>query len=80
MLQGALNVPYPGAITPQILHEDMPSARAWRRDTLRPEHWLVPLTESCLAELDAVVQFLRALHVPSGISRPRRLSSRPVRR
>jgi alpha-ketoglutarate-dependent taurine dioxygenase len=45
--------------TPQMLHEAITDARAWKRETVSPEAWLVPFPPAGVAELDAVVQFLR---------------------
>jgi alpha-ketoglutarate-dependent taurine dioxygenase len=44
---------------PQMLHEQITDERAWKRETLSPEDWLVLFPQACVAELDAVVQFLR---------------------
>jgi alpha-ketoglutarate-dependent taurine dioxygenase len=44
---------------PQMLHEQITDERAWKRETLSPEDWLVPFPQACVAELDAVVQFLQ---------------------
>ena len=52
--------------TPQMLHEAITDARAWKRETLAPAAWLVPLPQACVAELDAVVQFLR--HSPQPVA------------
>jgi alpha-ketoglutarate-dependent taurine dioxygenase len=52
--------------TLQILHKAITDARAWKRETLSPEAWLVPFPPACVAELDAVVQFLR--HSPQPVA------------
>jgi alpha-ketoglutarate-dependent taurine dioxygenase len=52
--------------TPQMLREAITDARAWKRETLSPDAWLVPFPQACVAELDAVVQFLR--HDPQPIA------------
>lgn len=44
---------------PQILHETIEGGRAWKRETVTPADWLVPLPQTCVAELDEVVNFLR---------------------
>jgi alpha-ketoglutarate-dependent taurine dioxygenase len=49
---------------PQMLHEQITDERAWKRETLSPEDWLVPFSQACVAELDAVVQFLRQYPQP----------------
>jgi alpha-ketoglutarate-dependent taurine dioxygenase len=51
---------------PQMLHETIADARAWKRETVSPEDWLVPFPQACVAELDAVVQFLR--HSPQPVA------------
>jgi alpha-ketoglutarate-dependent taurine dioxygenase len=38
--------------------------KAWKRDGLRPEDWLVPLPAAAVAELDAVIERLRAAPRP----------------
>jgi hypothetical protein len=50
----------------QILHEAITDARAWTRETLSPEAWLMPFPPACVAELDAVVQFLQ--HSPQPVA------------
>jgi len=52
--------------TLQRLDEAITDARAWKRETLSPEAWLVPFPPACVAELDAVVQFLR--HFPQPVA------------
>jgi len=42
-----------------MLHEAIEDERAWKRETLHPEDWLVPLPPACVAELDEIVRFLR---------------------
>lgn len=61
MPQGA-TFPCPEETMPQILHAAITDARAWKRETLSPADWLVPLAPTCVDELDAIVQFLR--HYP----------------
>jgi alpha-ketoglutarate-dependent taurine dioxygenase len=43
----------------QRLHEEITDERAWKRETVSPEDWLVPFPQACVAELDALVQFVR---------------------
>ena len=50
--------------TPQMLHEAITDKRAWKRETLSPEDWLVPFPAGVLWELDAVVQYLRQYPQP----------------
>ena len=49
---------------PQMLHEQITDERAWKRETLSPADWLVPFPQACVAELNAVVQFLRQYPQP----------------
>jgi alpha-ketoglutarate-dependent taurine dioxygenase len=51
---------------PQMLHEAITDVRAWKRETVSAEDWLVPFPSACVAELDAVVQFLR--HSPQPVA------------
>jgi alpha-ketoglutarate-dependent taurine dioxygenase len=51
---------------PQMLHEEITDERAWKRETLAPEDWLVSFPQACVAELDAVVQFFR--HSPQPVT------------
>lgn len=44
---------------PQMLHEESPDERAWKRETLSPADWLVPFPQACVAELDEIVRFVR---------------------
>ena len=50
--------------TPQMLREAITDKRAWKRETLSPADWLVPFPQACVAELDAVVQYLRQYPQP----------------
>jgi hypothetical protein len=43
-----------------ILAEELAGAPAWTRDALTPAHWLVPLPDPCVAELDGVAARVRA--------------------
>jgi alpha-ketoglutarate-dependent taurine dioxygenase len=43
----------------QLLREGINAERMWKRETLVPEDWLVPLSDACHAELDTVVKRLR---------------------
>jgi hypothetical protein len=49
---------------PQMLHEDITDERAWKRETLSPADWLVPFPPAGVAELEAIVQFLRQYPQP----------------
>ena len=50
---------YPNKTLPRMLDEEITDARAWKRHTVSPEDWLIPLPATCIAELDEVVRFLR---------------------
>ena len=39
--------------------EDVEPRKAWTRDTIAPDRWLVPVSPACVAELDEVVASLR---------------------
>lgn len=43
---------------------DVRDARAWRRDTVRPADWLLPLSPRCLEELEAAAHALREDPLP----------------
>jgi len=40
--------------------DDVEPEKAWTRDSLSPDRWLIPLPAACVAELDEVVASLRA--------------------
>jgi alpha-ketoglutarate-dependent taurine dioxygenase len=44
----------------QLPDGDVEPKKAWTRDSISPEGWLIPLPEACVAELDKVVASLRA--------------------
>jgi alpha-ketoglutarate-dependent taurine dioxygenase len=48
-----------------MLTEDVRDRRAWRRDTLAPRDWLVPVPPACLDELDVAVQQVRRDPLPT---------------
>jgi alpha-ketoglutarate-dependent taurine dioxygenase len=50
---------------PLMLADDIRDGRAWRRETLTPQDWLVPLPQSCLDELDAAVEAMRRNPLPT---------------
>ena len=50
---------YATAASPQILTATSEGRPAWRRESVAPEDWLIPLPTPCLAEFDAVVATLR---------------------
>jgi alpha-ketoglutarate-dependent taurine dioxygenase len=47
-----------------MLHAAGADVPAWQRDALSPADWLIPLPSACVAELDAVVRFLRKFPRP----------------
>ena len=49
---------------PPLIHHEIKDQRAWVREGLSPQDWLVPLPEACLLELHEVVQWLRAHSLP----------------
>lgn len=49
---------------PQMRRE-IRGRKAWRRETVRREDWLLPVPKGCLAEIDTVVQIMRANPVPT---------------
>src|SRR3989442_12454787 len=44
---------------------DVEGDKAWSRQSLSPEAWLIPLPDACLAELDEVAAFVRATSGPT---------------
>lgn len=50
--------------------------KAWTRDTISPDGWLIPLPAACLAELDEVVVSLRATPRPIETLTPQAFSLR----
>ena len=55
---------------PQMLHEEITDDRAWKRETLSPEDWLVPFPWAGVLELDAIVQFMRRHPQPAAHLKP----------
>jgi alpha-ketoglutarate-dependent taurine dioxygenase len=51
--------PYATAASPQFLTATFEGRPAWRRESVSPEDWLIPLPAACTAEFDAVVEILR---------------------
>lgn len=49
----------------RILDRTLRGRRAWHRDSLRPEDWQISIPQDCLAEIDTVIQRLRANPVPT---------------
>ena len=59
-----------GRVAPLVLQEDIRDRRAWRRDGISPQDWLVPLPPPCIDELDAVVRQLRQDPMPALLLSP----------
>lgn len=55
---------------------DVEPKKAWTRDTISPDGWLIPLPAACLAELDEVVVSLRATPRPIETLTPQAFSLR----
>ena len=53
-----------------MLTEDIGAPRAWRRDEIGPRDWIVPLSNTCLTELDDVVGRLRRDPLPALLLEP----------
>ena len=53
------------AAAPLMLADDIRDGRAWRRETLTPRDWLVPMPPRCLEELDAAVEEMRRNPLPT---------------
>ena len=47
-------------LTEHLPAEEIERPKAWTRATISADRWLIPLSESCVAELDQVVMSLRA--------------------
>jgi alpha-ketoglutarate-dependent taurine dioxygenase len=56
--------------TPLMLADDIRDGRAWRRETLAPRDWLVPMPPRCLDELDAAVAEMRRNPLPTLLLSP----------
>ena len=61
---------------PPMLEADVRDARAWRRDTVTPADWLVPLPPRCLEELDAAVRAIREDPLPPLLLSPEQFDLR----
>ena len=53
------------AAEPLMLADDIRDGWAWRRETLTPRDWLVPMPPRCLEELDAAVEEMRRNPLPT---------------
>ena len=62
-----------------MLTEIVAAPRAWHGPTLAPDHYLLPIPDECLRELDAVVAELRRAPVPTLLLLARPLPARRLR-
>ena len=51
-------------LTEHLPAEEIERPKAWTRDTISADRWLIPLPEACIAELDQVVMSLRVAPRP----------------
>src|SRR5262245_60332206 len=56
--------------SPLMLTQAVEDRRAWRRETLLPRDWLVPVPSRCVDELDALVQRVRRDPLPTLLLAP----------
>ncbi|HSE02595.1 MAG TPA: TauD/TfdA family dioxygenase [Methylomirabilota bacterium] len=54
----------------QVAPEDIELKKSWRRESIAPHDWLIPLPADCVAELDEVAVALRAAPRPVDTLRP----------
>jgi alpha-ketoglutarate-dependent taurine dioxygenase len=50
---------------PPMLERAIRGRKAWRTSSLRREDWIVPISDACLAEIDALIGVLRLNPVPT---------------
>ncbi len=50
---------------PRMLERIIRGRRAWRKNKLHREDWMVPVLDSCLAEIDAFIGVLRSNPIPT---------------
>jgi alpha-ketoglutarate-dependent taurine dioxygenase len=60
----------------QVAPGDIELKKAWRRESISPGDWLIPLPAACVAELDAVAAAVRATSRPVDALRPEDFSLR----
>jgi alpha-ketoglutarate-dependent taurine dioxygenase len=53
-----------------VLQAEIGDPRAWRREVIGPEDWLIPLSPACVGELDAAVGQLRRDPLPELLREP----------
>jgi alpha-ketoglutarate-dependent taurine dioxygenase len=51
-------------VSVQLAPEDVEVKKSWRRESIAPEGWLIPLPADCVAELDEVAAAVRATPRP----------------
>jgi len=51
-------------VSVQLAPEDVEVKKSWRRESISPEGWLIPLPADCVPELDAVAAAVRATPRP----------------
>jgi alpha-ketoglutarate-dependent taurine dioxygenase len=51
-------------VSVQLAPEDVELKKSWRRESIAPEGWLIPLPADCVAELDEVAAAVRAAPRP----------------
>lgn len=58
-------------LAPPLAPESLEPRKAWTRDSIAPERWMIPLPAACVAELDEVAASLRAAPRPIETLAPR---------
>ncbi|MGH7420573.1 MAG: TauD/TfdA family dioxygenase [Candidatus Rokuibacteriota bacterium] len=53
-----------GQAAVQLAPEDIELKKSWKRESISPEGWLIPLPDACVAELDEVAASVRAAPRP----------------
>ncbi len=63
-------------VSVQLAPEDVEVKKSWRRESIAPEGWLIPLPADCVAELDEVAAAVRATPRPVDTLDPAEFSLR----
>jgi alpha-ketoglutarate-dependent taurine dioxygenase len=63
-------------VSVQLAPEDVEVKKSWRRESIAPEGWLIPLPPDCVAELDEVAAAVRAAPRPVDALDPAEFSLR----
>jgi alpha-ketoglutarate-dependent taurine dioxygenase len=63
-------------VSVQLAPEDVEVQKSWRRESIAPEGWLIPLPADCVAELDEVAAAVRATPRPVDTLDPAEFSLR----